>query len=151
MGAALRLLPPGDGAIEIPAELRQPPLGAVELNGEVLNNVVLMKGEKEGVWGSDKTSRRALFLKQYRVILLIGDSLGDFIGYKGKDFYKALKPKAIRAELEKYQDRWGKSWIVLPNPTYGSWERSLHDFKDGLAPGCKAAVKEQQLAPWSPK
>ena len=114
-----------------------------------------MKGEKEGegeeAWGSDKTSRRTLFLKQYRVILLIGDSLGDFIGYKGEDFYKALKPEAIWEELEKYRYRWGKSWIVLPNPTYGSWERSLYDFKDGLAPGCKAAMKEEQLAPWSPK
>ena len=24
---------------------------------------------------------------------------------------------------------WGTKWIMLPNPIYGSWERSLYGFK----------------------
>jgi predicted secreted acid phosphatase len=46
--------------------------------------------------------------------------------------------------------RWGKSWIVLPNPAYGSWECSLYGFKDGIPPDSKAATKESRLIPWTP-
>ncbi|HIL71418.1 MAG TPA: hypothetical protein EYG38_16410, partial [Verrucomicrobia bacterium] len=43
----------------------------------ILNNAVLMKNEFID-WGSDKTSRRTLIAQNYRVALLLGDSLGDF-------------------------------------------------------------------------
>lgn len=50
---------------------------------------VLMKNEMEN-WTSDKTSRRDLIAKCYRVVLLVGDSLGDFIGYKKNGEYLDL-------------------------------------------------------------
>jgi len=25
----------------------------------------------------------------------------------------------------KYDEWWGSKWIVLPNPTYGSWEQAI--------------------------
>ena len=29
------------------------------------------------------------------------------------------------ALMDKYADYWGTKWIVLPNPTYGSWEQAI--------------------------
>ena len=33
----------------------------------------------ENGWGSDKVSRRALVAKDYRILMLVGDQLTDFI------------------------------------------------------------------------
>jgi predicted secreted acid phosphatase len=37
-----------------------------------------------------------------------------------------LTPPQRMALAQKYADRWGKSWILLPNAMYGSWERALY-------------------------
>lgn len=62
-----------------------------------------------------KGARRSHFAKSYRIMMVIGDNLGDFTeGYK-------LSP-ADRNLLANASNRWGSSWIMLPNPMYGSWE-----------------------------
>ena len=43
-------------------------------------DVLLMRGENE--WSSSKVSRRSLVAKDFRIILLAGDQLGDFISLK---------------------------------------------------------------------
>lgn len=46
-------------------------------------DTVLSAKEQEG-WGSAKSTRRAFIAKDYRILLLIGDNLGDFTdAYKG--------------------------------------------------------------------
>lgn len=81
-------------------------------------DTVLLRGEREE-WASDKSSRRRAVAERYRVVLLVGD---DFI-----DFVPAILTRADRDRLvERYRERWGERWIVLPNPTYGSWERALY-------------------------
>lgn len=82
-------------------------------------DVYLLKNEREG-WGSDKTSRRAWVAERYRVLLLAGDDLNDFTsGARGTSV-------AARARLvERHADKWGTRWIVLANPTYGSWVSAL--------------------------
>ena len=120
---------------------------------------VFMKNEMLG-WGSDKTIRRNLIATCHRVVLLVGDSLGDFIGYKvsGKkdsgekyeDYYKAINnPNQRRKDLEKHKNLWGENWIVLPNPTYGNWERTLYDFKDRLSSNEKGQQKLEALDVWT--
>ena len=37
----------------------------------------MMKGESG--WASDKTSRRALIAEDYRIIMIVGDQLSDFL------------------------------------------------------------------------
>ncbi len=82
-------------------------------------DVVLMRGERPG-WGSDKTSRRLHVGGGYRVLLLLGDDLNDFV--------PARESLATRKELwREHADRWGRSWFALPNPTYGSWESAVTD------------------------
>ena len=81
---------------------------------------------KENGWTSDKTARRKFVAQKHRILLLIGDDLGDFIPAK-------LTPKERVAAAEKHSDWWGRRWFLLPNPMYGSWDRALYDHDTSLA------------------
>lgn len=90
-------------------------------------DVILTRGEKPAWSASDKTPRREFVAEQFRILLLIGDNLGDFLT-------DIDEPPAQRKQaLAPYQDYWGTRWIMLPNPQYGSWEGALIEF-DYAAP-----------------
>jgi 5'-nucleotidase (lipoprotein e(P4) family) len=97
----------------------------------------LLTAKEKPDWGSAKGTRRAVVTKDYRVLLLIGDNLGDFSdAYKGDE----------AARLKVYQDnspRWGNDWIVIANPTYGSFESAPfnHDYKQPAAVQREAKLK----------
>ena len=75
----------------------------------------LTNREQEG-WTSAKGTRRAFVAKDYRVLLLIGDNFGDF-----SDAYRTSEEERMKA-FEEAKARWGHDWLMLPNPTYGSFE-----------------------------
>lgn len=80
---------------------------------------VLTRGEKTE-WTGDKATRRDHVARDYRVLFLAGDDLNDFVSTDDLSTDE-------RAELvERYEDFWGERWIILPNPTYGSWERAIN-------------------------
>jgi acid phosphatase len=65
--------------------------------------------------------------RSYRILLLIGDDLGDFVtGARAR-------PEERVALAERYAPRWQTDWILLPNPYYGSWERALVDNRRDLS------------------
>jgi len=71
-------------------------------------------------WTSDKTARRRFVAQNYRVLLLLGDDFNDFLSIP------AHATVQQRLQLQsRYKNYWGSRWIILPNPHYGSWERSL--------------------------
>lgn len=80
-------------------------------------DTLLVRGENG--WTGDKTARRAHVAKTHRILLLIGDDLGDFISIDRKS--REERSELVRSNRE----RWGRDWIVIPNPMYGSWERAL--------------------------
>jgi 5'-nucleotidase (lipoprotein e(P4) family) len=82
------------------------------------DDTVLCSGENG--WTSDKTARRAQIAQSYRVLLLVGDDMNDFVSTA------KLTPAERIALAKQHADRWGKSWILLPNAMYGSWERALY-------------------------
>ncbi len=87
-------------------------------------DTVLLKGEKKE-WGSKKSSRRAVITAKYRLVMVVGDNFGDFVdGYKGSMAER-------QALADKHKDLWGSKWIVIANPTYGSWDSAAfgHDYK----------------------
>jgi len=91
----------------------------VNLGGNT--DTILSRGERPD-WGSDKASRRRFIAQSHRVLLIVGDDLGDFISeYRGT-------PEDRLKETFKHSE-WGTKWIMIPNPIYGSWERSLYGFK----------------------
>jgi len=84
-------------------------------------DVLLMKNEKG--WGSDKTSRRDLIRKDFRVIQIFGDQLDDFIPLT--ESAKSFNDRKIL--IDKYADMWGEKWYMLINPMYGEWEEALYE------------------------
>lgn len=87
-------------------------------------STVLLRMEQEG-WSSEKASRRELVAEKYRVVMLFGDDLGDFLPNVKKDITPAERARLVAENKEK----WGRVWYVLPNPKYGSWLRVLKDPK----------------------
>ena len=84
-------------------------------------DVLLMKNENG--WTSDKVSRRELIAQDYRILLLIGDQLGDFISLD-----EATTGVDSRKEIAaKYEEMWGKKWFMITNPIYGRWEASIYN------------------------
>lgn len=85
---------------------------------------VLLKREQPD-WGSEKENRRAVVAENHRILMLIGDDLGDFLpGVKG-----GVSPTRRKELVDRYADRWGRMWFILPNPNYGSWDRALSEPK----------------------
>jgi 5'-nucleotidase (lipoprotein e(P4) family) len=95
----------------------------------------LMQGEQKD-WGSAKSARRAFVAKDYRILLNMGDNFGDF-----DDRYRSSPAERMKA-FEEDMAYWGKQWLMLPNPTYGSFDSATygHDFKKPQA--------EQRKAKW---
>ena len=84
-------------------------------------DVLLMKNEKS--WASDKTSRRDLIKKDFRVIQIFGDQLDDFIPMEET----ATSIDSRKALIDKYASMWGEKWYMLINPMYGEWEEALYE------------------------
>jgi acid phosphatase len=90
-------------------------------------DVVLTKNERED-WGSDKTSRRLHVAEQYRVVMLLGDNLGDFIG----DEYTRLDNAGRRDAVDRFTVHWGTDWFMIPNAIYGGWSQAAVGYRRGL-------------------
>jgi acid phosphatase len=95
----------------------------------------LMQNEKPD-WGSAKGTRRAVIAKDYRILLNFGDNFGDF-----DDRYRSSLPDRQKA-FDESKERWGREWLVIANPTYGSFDTAPYgsDFKKPL--------EEQRKAKW---
>ncbi|WDI32276.1 HAD family acid phosphatase [Hyphococcus flavus] len=94
---------------------------------------------------SKKGVRRAMVTANYRVLLLIGDNFGDFV-----DDYKGT-PTERQQVYDANAERWGREWLVLPNPSYGSWESSAFGDDYSLSPEEQRQMKLDQLKAWRPK
>jgi 5'-nucleotidase (lipoprotein e(P4) family) len=75
---------------------------------------------------SDKSCRRRLVARQYRVLMQFGDQLGDFVA--GSD----NRPATRQALLDAHRDWLGERWWMLPNPSYGGWQPALFGDDWGL-------------------
>ena len=102
---------------------------------------ILMRGENN--WGSDKGSRRALVAQKYRVLLMAGDNLGDFVDAKDNN----LSPQKRKIIVEEYADYWGEKWFMLQNIAYGDWEGALYDFDYSLSPDEVHNTRLESLEP----
>lgn len=104
---------------------------------------VFLSARKQPDWGSAKGTRRAVIAKDYRILLSLGDNMGDFTdGYRGSE---ADRDKVYQENIE----RWGREWIVIANPTYGSFESAPFkgDFK--LPEDVRRQAKRDALQPWA--
>ncbi|EIL95851.1 5'-nucleotidase, lipoprotein e(P4) family [Rhodanobacter sp. 115] len=69
--------------------------------------------------GTQKSCRRQLISRKYRVLMQFGDQLGDFVTVIANS--DAGRARAVAPYMQ-----WiGRRWFVLPNPTYGDWQPAL--------------------------
>ncbi len=101
-------------------------------------DVILTQGERKG-WNSDKTTRREFIADSHRILLLVGDNLGDFMGETEQS------PKRRIDLAREHKDKWGDKWFVLPNPTYGDWEAASYDYNYDLSPRKRNEQKQRRL------
>lgn len=84
---------------------------------------LMLVGEKPE-WNREKRFRQELVAKDYRVIMLLGDDLGDFLScIRAKPVaacQKATTQDRDHMTME-FSDYWGVRWHILPNPMHGSW------------------------------
>ncbi|WP_139315573.1 5'-nucleotidase, lipoprotein e(P4) family [Pseudomonas sp. PA27(2017)] len=88
--------------------------------------------------GSDKTCRRQWVGEHARVLLMVGDSYGDFIAAPNR-------LSAQRQAAMPYQNWFGQRWFLLPNPTYGGWYTAPYADRNELPDGEKRAFKQRAL------
>jgi acid phosphatase len=97
---------------------------------------VLTRDEYPG--GGEKGVRRGEVAKTHRILMLVGDNLGDFMDAVD------VTPEQRQAMWDGHADFWGTRWIVLPNPQYGSWVKALLPSTTDS----NAALREA-LQPWT--
>lgn len=84
--------------------------------------------------GSSKDARRKQVLEKYNIVMLIGDNLSDF---------NTLFDKRDGSEFEyvkQFRKEFGRSYIILPNPMYGDWEKPITKGAKNEAEKYKAII-----------
>ncbi|MGB0904152.1 MAG: 5'-nucleotidase, lipoprotein e(P4) family, partial [Mangrovicoccus sp.] len=106
-------------------------------------DTVLLRGDREE-WGSAKENRLAYVAENYRVLLLMGDNLGDF----------SDAAKGSLADRDAFfassAAHWGKEWIMFPNPEYGSWESAAFGGDWSKSSDERRQLKIDAMEPWVP-
>lgn len=86
---------------------------------QVSENNVLLKSKT-----SIKTQRRNTVIEQgFKIVLYIGDSLGDF-----DELWDKQSNERRRFVADSLKESFGHSYIVLPNAVYGTWEGALYNY-----------------------
>jgi len=109
------------------------------------SDTIYTRAERPEWEDSDKAPRRREVASRYRILLLIGDNLGDFLsGVR-------VSAEERAALSEKHSTFWGTRWIVLPNPQYGSWEGALFGQDYSLPAEERQRLKVEALKLGSPQ
>lgn len=95
-----------------------------ELGIDVEADFVMLANERPE-WDREKLVRRQHVAKTHRVIMVLGDDLGDFIPCvrakpAGPCDVAGTRASRLR-DIERYGNYWGNGWYILPNPMHGSW------------------------------
>lgn len=90
---------------------------------------------------SSKVPRRKTITDQgHEIVMLFGDNLNDFDAA-----FEEGSGSERKAAVYSNQTRWGRSWVVLPNPTYGAWDGALFDFNYDLTLAQRDSVRKAKL------
>ena len=89
---------------------------------------------------SSKESRRQTIAETHKIIMLMGDNLGDFSAL----FDKKSEDERIKNTYASAAE-FGKRFIVLPNPVYGDWENSVYRYNTKLTTAQKDSIIKNVL------
>ncbi len=89
--------------------------------------------------GYGKQCRRQWVASHARVLLMAGDSLGDFVQAEHNTL------DAQRKAVEPYVNWLGQRWFLLPNPSYGNWYSAPYGDDESLPFAHKRRLKQGAL------
>ena len=89
--------------------------------------------------GTQKTCRRQLVGRKYRVLMQFGDQIGDFMPVL------VNTPDGRRKATAPHMDWFGERWFMLPNPMYGHWQPALFNNDWTLSPARRHAETVEAL------
>ncbi|WP_330210252.1 5'-nucleotidase, lipoprotein e(P4) family [Pseudomonas sp. AM4(2022)] len=89
--------------------------------------------------GYGKQCRRQWVASHARVLLMAGDSLGDFVQAEHNTL------DAQRKAVEPYVNWLGQRWFLLPNPSYGNWYSAPYGDDESLPFAQKRRLKQSAL------
>ena len=90
---------------------------------------------------STKEPRRQSVSAKFRIVLLMGDDLNDFSDV----FENSRTVESRAAAADRYQEEFGKRFIMLPNPMYGNWENAIYGYNFKLTEAEKAEQRRSLL------
>ena len=110
--------------IDDPCPQKQSTLDDLSEAGIVTDVDHVMLSEEQG-WNREKSGRRNLIAQTHRVIMLIGDEVGDFLPcMRNKPVApctEAANNETRAAAVVAHAAYWGNGWYILPNPMHGAW------------------------------
>jgi acid phosphatase len=118
--------------------LRQCTTNNLEALGFPVDQAFLLLNDKRPE--TKKAYLRRELSSRYRILLLVGDDLEDFVAGS------RTGPESRMALMREHADRWGREWIILPNPMYGAWDTSLYGHDHGLSRDNQLREKLSHLA-----
>lgn len=89
---------------------------------------------------SGKQARRDKVARKHQILLLMGDNLSDFAPQFDKK-----SPAERNYWVDRYRNRFGYDFIVLPNPVYGDWEAALYHHSKPLTEEQKYRIRRDYL------
>lgn len=89
---------------------------------------------------SNKEPRRQEILKNYNVVLYLGDNLGDF-----SHVFDKKSTEDRNSSTATIANAFGKKFIVLPNFNYGGWENALLNNSYEWTPKQKDSIIKSKL------
>ena len=118
---------PVDGTDD-PCRQRQSTIDDIrEVGIETAAEYVLLSDERG--WNREKSTRRDHIAQTHRVVMLIGDDLGDFLPCVRRKPYAPCTERATGgSRMQMVEDSthlWGNGWYILPNPMHGSWTSAI--------------------------
>ncbi|MGY0399386.1 MAG: 5'-nucleotidase, lipoprotein e(P4) family, partial [Ostreibacterium sp.] len=97
---------------------------------------------------SNKKKKQLEIAKDHEIVLLMGDSLNDF----DRIYYVADVDKRMQL-MESTKNRYGRKFILLPNPTDGHWVKAIFGASEPAATDENRAkwVKAATYSSWDKK
>lgn len=89
---------------------------------------------------SIKTARRKIVSSTHDILIFAGDNIGDF-----DEFFEDRSTNYGFDKLDSQKELFGKKYIVLPNPMYGSWEKQVLKSDKKLSPQEKEELRKAKL------
>lgn len=109
----------------------------------------LLRNDQDGWESGDKSPRRRFLAGSHRIVMLLGDDLGDFLPRAQVRALRQQRPPdrpvgGMEGSRPPWGARFGAQWFLLPNPSYGSWEVALADCEppDGDSQACYEARRQ---------